>query len=79
MSSKILLTGTSKQMHFVKITQKDGVLTTPKAVEGNRTIQLFLQCLYSVLSPFVAIEKVEKGQMGVLITSPVLRDCKGKP
>lgn len=64
MLSKILLTGTSKETHFVKISQKAGVLTPPKATEGDRTIQLLLQRSYSVLFPFVAIEKVEKGQYG---------------
>lgn len=64
MLSKILLTGTSKEMHFVKISQKAGVLTPLKAMEGDRTIQLLLQRSYSVLFPFVAIEKVKKGQYG---------------
>lgn len=41
MSSKILPTGTSKEMHFVKISQKDGALTPPKAMEGTGPYSYF--------------------------------------
>lgn len=66
MSSEILLPGTSKEMQFGEIRQRDG------SSLHQRTKQLLLPCLYSVLFPFAAKEKIEKGKKKWDFSSQVL-------
>lgn len=79
MLSKIL-PGTSKGRHFVKISQEDGALPPPEAMDRNGTMKLFLWFLFHIQFSFLLLtqRKYRKATTGILTASPVLRNCKGK-
>lgn len=63
MSGKILLTGASKEMRFVKFSQNDVALTPPKAMERDHTA-ISRTLILSFVSLRCHLGKAEKGQGG---------------
>lgn len=63
MSSEILLTGASKETHFVKFSQKDVALTPPKAMERDHTA-ISRMLILSFVSLHCHLENAEKRQCG---------------